>query len=236
MMTAPGFLRGAQIVTELARDTTFYEEANVSNSFTSAVRNIGPASATRRVYALIYGFVASTSTRTISTVTIGGVSAIILAQQNYFPNNPGAVIVCGIARADVPTGTTAAVAATFSGVLVNFACAVIALDRVNSGPAFDSATSTATSSAISTGAALDFSSGGYAMAIVGALAPDGSSPSCTWTNLTASADEIEDPPSGTTLAYSIAYQIGTPTSANNNITATYSNASGDKVLVAVSVR
>ncbi len=233
-MVNPGVFAG---VIELARDTTFYQEsASSKTSWTSDSRAIGPASATRRVYALVYGTVASTSTRTLSSATIGGVSATIHAQVDYFPVNPGPALVAAIISAAVPTGTTAAVAVTFSGAMQHFACAVIALDRLNSGTAFDTATGTATSSAVSTGGALDYSSGGYAMAIAASTASDGTAPACTWTNLTESADTIDDPASGLTRAYSIAYQIGTPTSSNNNITATYTDTNLDKILVAISVR
>lgn len=224
-------------VLEVARDTSFYTETGQNkSSWTSSARSIGTATATRRVYTLLCGKVTTTSTRTLSSATVGGNSATIHAQASYFPVNPGPSLVAAIVSAVVNSGTTAVTAATFSGNLTDFFCASIALDRLNSGTAFDTATGTATSSAVSTGAALDYSSGGYAMGIVFSTASDGTSPSCTWTGLTESADAFEDPVSGLSLAYSIAYQIGTPTSSNNNITATYTDTNLDKVLVAISVR
>lgn len=233
-MVNPGVFAG---VIELARDTALYREtASPKSSWTSDARSIGPASSTRRVYAPLFGFVTSNSSRTLSSATIGGVSAAIHAQTSYFPVNPGPVLVGAVVSAVVPTGTTAAVAATFSGVLIHFACGVIALDRLNSGTAFDTATASVTASAISTGGAVDYSSGGYAMGIVASTASDGTSPSCAWSGLTESLDEFEDPASGLTLAYSIGYLAGTPTTSGNTITATYTDTALDKVLVAISVR
>lgn len=152
-------------IEELARDTSFYRHESNLGTHTTDARNIGVASPTRRVFALMHG-VHSTQDRNITAVTIGGISATIHAQINAAQSS-GDANVCGIASAIVPTGNTAIVSATFQNIIGKFSCAVIALDKLLNSTPFDTLTADGNASNIVSGV-LDLASGGYAMAIMGA--------------------------------------------------------------------
>jgi hypothetical protein len=80
--------------------------APASSTHTLTDLAIGANSASRRV---IIGFFGANSTRTVSGVTIGGVTARIVAQATG-GNSTGCIAI-----AHVPTGTTATVVITWSG-------------------------------------------------------------------------------------------------------------------------
>ena len=102
--------------------------------FTFAAEAIGAAAADRRVHVLIG---ASGNVGTITTVTIGGISANITAQAQ-----DGAA-KAGIATALVPTGTTADVVVTLSDTQGRCHIGVFSSTGLSSNTPLDTGTSTA---------------------------------------------------------------------------------------------
>lgn len=217
-------------VTELARDTTRYSNTNNLNIYTSDARSIGAASATRKVYAL-FGFLSGT-VRTVSSVTIGGVSASV---EVSVTRTDGEQILAAIYSAIVPTGTTAVVEVTLSGSAKIFACSVIALDTIQVGTV-DSATASIDTGVASTGAALDLEDDGYGMAVGIGWNSSGNAIAATWTELTESADDdVSDGVDERVLGYSTAYEQPTADEAGATVTLDWTN-SGSKLIAAISVR
>ncbi|MGE0853859.1 MAG: hypothetical protein AB7O44_30325 [Hyphomicrobiaceae bacterium] len=157
---------------ELARDTSFYTATPNSSTPSSDARSIGAASPTRRVFALLAWWHGSNN-RTLSSATIGGVTATIHIQTTDSVRARVAII-----WADVPTGTTAVIACTFDGAVAFFAAAVIALDGLKSGTPVDS-----DQSSIFVSVNIDTDLGGYVMAI-SQSSHAGTATSASWTFLT----------------------------------------------------
>lgn len=105
-----GFL-GASLAPRIA---TYRDKDNITTTqsiFNFAGLAIGPAYADRRILVAITAR-GSTTTGVISSVTVGGIAAPVIAQLN---NTAGSnLALTAFAIADVPTGTTAAVVVTFS--------------------------------------------------------------------------------------------------------------------------
>lgn len=236
MMTRGGFLAGAgeaaAPVVELARNTTAFKSASDLTTYTSDARSIGSASATREVYALFSGFTGS-SGRTISSVTIGGVSAV----QRAFVRNGGLgnSTIAAIYSANVPTGSTAVVVVTFSGAMADFACACIALDGLNSTTPEDTATGTANLGTDTVSANIDLAGSGYTMAIACDGQAAGTLPTVTWTGLTETVDDPVDDTADT--AFSVAYSAPSSSSLNVAVSAQIATSTNsDKALAAITVR
>ncbi len=79
-------------------------------------KSLGAASATRRIVVAVYGVDGGGAGRTITAVTVQGISATRLVEQNDARGPLGLFI------ADVPTGTTGNIVTTFSGACVSGAC------------------------------------------------------------------------------------------------------------------
>lgn len=242
MMTAPGFIgasdNGPNIIS-LARDTVYYEDSTDAATFTSDARGIGTASATRRVYALIASS-SSVAGGTLTSVTIGGISATIDVQVDIGDVDFDNTLICAIASAVVPTGTTAVIVANFNMTLGGFAAGVIALDNVQNATAFDTATGNSGANTTVVNTQLDFASGGYVMAIsAGYNSPFSDlTGSCLWTSpLIETVDDSTGGSPLTLIDYSVAYLLDPSASANNTIQATWTDhASGHLALAAITVR
>lgn len=139
-----------------------------ATTYTFAGKSIGTASADRVVAVFIHG--RGGTARTVSTVTIAGVSATIVTATNVSSQQPAAW-----AYALVPSGTTGDVVVTFSGSLSR---AGIELYTITGGPitVVDSDT-TATSSALT----VDVATGG--VTLMGASRGAGTG-TVTWTGVT----------------------------------------------------
>ncbi len=144
--------------------------------YTFATQNIGVAAGDRYIVAAIIGRKSGAST-TISTVTIGGVSAAI----TQVTNAPANTNVAALAIAAVPTGTTASVVVTFGAAMVRAGLALYRLDNLASATPFHTQTSTAAPLA----GTLNIP---YGCAIgVGTTATTGS---CTWGGLGEDYDSV----------------------------------------------
>lgn len=177
LMTAPGIYkpRSAGPVA-LAYQTQVSNTADLS-SYSFASTAIGTASTDRIVVVGITVSAASSgATRSVSSVTIGGISATQLSHV------VGATwMTAAIYAAAVPTGTTATIAITMSGTCGRCACAVWAMTGGSITP-FDTATDTNASA--DPNASIDVPANGGAVAAAGSA----TSTTTTWTGLTERVD------------------------------------------------
>lgn len=147
-----------------------------TNSYTFASQNLGTADAGRYIIVSIISRKATTSA-TISSVTIGGVSATITKQVTNTASNTN---VAGIAIANVPTGATGDIVVTLSATMLRCAIGVYRATGLASVTAYDSDSSTATDPSVSLDVPIGFAVG------VGLSAVSGGSAS--WTGLTENFD------------------------------------------------
>lgn len=155
------------------------DAAHTTYTFTAAA--IGSAAADRCVVVGVGGV--NGSSRTISSVTIGGVSATSIAFVEG--SGGGAFVPSGLFAAVVPTGTTGDVVVTYSGAASRASIGVWAAYNV---VACTTPTDTVTSVANPQTGLIDISAGGIAIGyshVFGA-----GSPTFTWTNLTENFDEV----------------------------------------------
>jgi hypothetical protein len=133
---------------------------------------IGTASSTRRVIAYVVGDSSDLSSGTVSSATIGGVSATIDCQVTggTYTN------VSAIISATVPTGTTATIAVTFSQGIARAAVVAVAVDNLGSATPIDTLTDTAR---ILTGT-VDWQVDGF---VFGGSSNQNGSDSCSWSGL-----------------------------------------------------
>lgn len=107
-----------------------------NSSYSIASVGIGTAASDRYVVAAISGLTTA-GTRTISSCTIGGISATLVGRVNI-----SASCALELWIAAVPTGTTATVAPTWSGSMENCGVACWALTGLTSSTAVSTATDT----------------------------------------------------------------------------------------------
>lgn len=112
-----------------------YSSTTDQTVYTFSSCDIGTAQSTRNVVITITA--RSSSVRSISSVTIGGVTA---TQAAYISANSNATIAA-IYVASIPTGTTADVVVTFSGGMVRCLIGVYALYNLNSSSTVNYGTS-----------------------------------------------------------------------------------------------
>lgn len=217
---------GAVPVTVLVRDATGDNQSATSRTvWTFSTMSIGTASATRRVICLVSGR-SSTNSRTVSSATIGGISATIDIQTTA--SSSGSTVAAIIA-ATVPTGTTADVVVTFSGAMSEGDCYVTSLDNLVSVTPVDTAGVNQTSgNTITTGANVDWQAGGYVIAYTSNFTTGSTT---TWTGATEYFDET---PNGHML--SGAYGQPTSNATGQTITSDHTVNGSRQVLVVASYR
>lgn len=144
-------------------------------TYTFASQNLGAATATRYIIASITGRSDDGSARTISSVTINGVTATINDQQE----NSGSI--AGIACANVPTGTAGNVVVVWSGGMTDCAVSLHYFLDLDSATALSTGKSTADPGT----ATVVTQSGGIMVAVT---RDDDGSATATWTNATEDYD------------------------------------------------
>lgn len=145
-------------------------------TYTFSSQSLGTAAADR--YIVVGAATRQTGGLTLSSVTVGGVSATIVVQQN---NGDGTT---GLAIAAVPSGTTGDIVVTWSGASAR--CAIVFYRLTG----LDSATPTDTDSDTATDPSFTLTKA--AGPTIGITSVSSGSLSCSWTNLTENADsEIE---------------------------------------------
>jgi hypothetical protein len=159
--------------------TLSYTDSATSSSngptVTYSTRSLGTAAADRII---LVGVIGNDNSRTVSSVTVGGVSASITV--NTFTGASAAHCIY-IWQAAVPSGTTGNIVVTFSGTVSDSGIGVWALYNANS-----TATATATNSSNPLSTTINVPANG---ALVG-IARSGASSTFTWTNLTENYDTI----------------------------------------------
>lgn len=148
--------------------------ANAS-TYTFAAQNLGTASSDRYIIVSAAARKAGAST-TISSITIGGITATIVKQATNFITNTNVV---GLAIALVPAGATGDIVVTFGGTMVRCAIGVWLATNISSITPVDTDSSTAADPTC----ALNVTTGGFAIGASGPLAS-----TSTWTGLTERFD------------------------------------------------
>lgn len=205
-------------VVELLSDTT-----SVNATLTSTNHPIGAASADREVFVLITGMSGVASGRTLTGVTIGGITADIHVNAAV---SSGGSQIAAIASANVPTGTTATIVLTFSGGMEGVAMSVICLTKLSSRTPYHTNKSEQSASGTSTSTTIDKPRDGYTMAVFGAS--DGNT--STWSGLSETMDV--DAGAG---QHSVATQQPTTTAAAQAVSSTHSST-GRRALAVLSMR
>ena len=199
-----------------AKVLTFQTSANNATgltTYTFSAQAIGTAAADRRVIVTVAG--TGSNNTTITTVTVGGVTATEIIDAANSQNNMGVFIAL------VTTDTTADIVITFSNAKARCAIGVWSCTGLSSDTAVDSDSSTAEPGVIT----LTTVASGFAVS----MAADGSTGSLThtWTNLTEQFDATVS-----TRSYSGASDATAGTSLE--ITADRSGAGTQTVMVAAS--
>jgi len=180
-----------------------------NTTYTFSAVNIGTAASDRFVVATVHGHHASSIVMT--SATIGGVAATILAQ-NYATT---------IIMAYVPTGTTADVVVTFSGLEGRCSISIYSLTGRSLDYVVDAKTSQFTTAAGSVTIVPT-----HTDCVVVAASTFESSSSVTWTNATEAFDALSE--SGT--VHSSAY---VSTAVSSNLTVTCTGSANLATIVAV---
>lgn len=143
-----------------------YSDATNASSYTFTACDIGAVPAageTREVFVSIEWYQGGTASRTLSSVTIGGVSATL---ETAFNN--GVLQAMCVARAVVPTGTTGDVVVTFSNTV--FSCSIATyrvMNRASASAATDSGSATFSAVATAGVSGIDVNAGGFVLSVVG---------------------------------------------------------------------
>ena len=132
----------------------------------------GSPAATRTIIVAVAGRAGATN-RSISSVTVGGVTATEITQSS----NGGSIT--GIYRADVPAGASGSVVVTFSGTMVRAGIAAYRMEAGAAGAHAFTALNTSTAGTI------DVPAGGAALAV----AFTNTVARVTWSGLTEDTDE-----------------------------------------------
>ena len=148
-----------------------------ATTYTFAGQNLGSAASDRYIVVAVMSRKAGAST-SISSVTVGGVTATIVAQTSNTVSNTS---VTGIAIAAVPTGVTGDVVVTFGAATARCAIGLYRADNLLSATAHDTDNSTAADPTVN----LDIPSSGFAVA-TGVTGTGGTG--TTWTGLTEDYD------------------------------------------------
>jgi hypothetical protein len=162
----------AATITNVANATS---GSNLS-SYTFTV-NFGATGSNRHIVVGVYQSGSAGTTRTISSMTIGGIGATLITRSAV--NNGAASISgsCALFYASVPTGTSGNVVVTLNAAASNAAISVFAAYNLNTGVTFSN--SVVNSNTVGAGSATAKGVGvGFSVAWQG-------SPTFSWTGLTA---------------------------------------------------
>lgn len=186
-----GFLQGVGDATDLT-------------TYTFSSQNLGTADASRYIIVGVLSRRAA-GTPSISSLTIGGVSAAAVVAQT---NTASGSDIAALYIAAVPTGTTGDIVVTFDAAMLR--CAVVAYRAVGiaSATASDTDSSTATDPTCN----LDVPAGGFA---IGVACTGNAGASFTWTGLTENYDAVIEALNATSASDTfVAAQTGLAITAN----------------------
>jgi len=146
-------------------------------AYTFSSQAIGTALPTRKVVVAVGCMPSASAVRTVSTLTVGGISATLVKQVNQASGNYPAIEIW---QADVPTGTTADVIVTWNAGCIRCGIGVWAVYDAASA-ADDTGNSTASPLTNTLNIPANGVAIGYSMS--------GASATHSWTNLTEKFDE-----------------------------------------------
>ena len=147
--------------------------------FTFTTQSIGTAASNRKIVVSV-SMAAAGAGRSVSTLTVGGISATLLVADT----SSGGTEQTELWQADVPTGTTATIVVTWTG-------GSVARTGIGVWAVYNAASSASDTGNRDSGAAQDMTlnitipAGGVAISAAGS----GTSATYTWTNLTEDFDE-----------------------------------------------
>lgn len=196
--------------TDSAIDTT------TQTTYTFTSRAIG-AAATGRVI-VVAGMSINTANTTLSSATIGGVSATVIGNANANTSNWANTSLC---YAVVPTGTTATIALTYSGSNYRMQIAVYALNNLVS------ATPVASQTVVLNNTAMSLSPTTGVIGVGASSTLFSTNPTYTWTNLTKDLDTAGE---ATNERYSSASQYNA--GGISSVTANASSSSNSSAICA----
>lgn len=163
-------MAGAVAFLQTASDTT-----DVS-TYTFAAQNLGTAAADRCIIVAVHARDTGTGAKTISSVTVNGVAAVIAVQNQAASTNS---TIVGIAIAEVPTGTSGDIVVVFSEAMIRCSVAAFAATGID-----ETAHDTGLSDATDPTNDLDVPAEGIAVA----CASFGTAGTFSWTGLTERYD------------------------------------------------
>ncbi len=206
--------------------TITFTETGVSatdgTSFTFSGKSIGTAAANRKVAVAICGRKDTTGAYSVSTVTVGGISASQIVDN--FAEVGGIILGVALWQADVPTGTTADVVVTFSANTLD--CG-IGLFAVYGAAAAADATATSTANPCTT--TINVPANGVSMGVATTYTTN---PTYTWdAGLTERWDTGIDPP-GSGITFTGASDAFAALQTGMTVTVTPSSASGNRMALA----
>lgn len=172
---------GASVASLVFQATT---QQTSSTNYTFSSQAIGQATASR--YVIVAAHLYSNSARTISSLTVGGISATQVITQsvtNFFAYRASIYIVA------VPTGTTADIVVNTSGVCELMTISVWAAYDLNSATAVDSDSATSTGSTTFSIPSMSTSADGFAVASC-VYNRNGTGSAFAWTNATERSDTV----------------------------------------------
>lgn len=164
---------------------TFTDTATIltnTNAYTFSGKSFGTASSDRYIIVGIQGGINTTGGQTISSVTIGGVTATLVVQLQTSITNVSVRSALFIAA--VPTGTTGDVVVTWAGTMLHCGIGIFAVTGLQSS----TPTATATSGAQPGNVSINCARDGFIVANTGAYDATPGAGLSTWTNLTERYD------------------------------------------------
>lgn len=196
---------GSNAIEVITAASSISSSSTDQSSYSFTNQSFGAAETNRVVIAFCHGARQGTA-QTISSATIGGVSATILKQT---PSG-GTYTSTAIIGATVPTGTSGTVALTYSGSLFGCGISVMSLRNVQSLSAASSDSFSTTTSGTSINYDLTGSVGGIILAMGGTYSGDYTGTFSWATDLTESITEMIDDTwddGGTDVGFASAYSI-----------------------------
>lgn len=147
------------------------------DTYTFTNQNLGEVSPARYIIVAVYTRDTGVGAKTITSVTVGGVAATIVKQEQNADTNSN---ICGLAIALVPTGTTGDVVVVFSEVVIRAAISLYRATDIDPIP-IDSGSSTATVPTYD----IDVAAGGFVIGVGGSSAT-----SAVWVGITENIDTV----------------------------------------------
>jgi hypothetical protein len=217
----PMQLGGAALFTEFLGSTA---DISSNTTYTFAGEILGTAASSREIFVAV-SWKGGVAARTLSSATIGGISATIHVQDGV-SNGSSLSVGAAMISAVVPTGATGSIVCTFSGSGNNM-CAIGKFRALNRKTIVATAHTASTfgGSPATTSVNIDVGANGALMAAY--LESD--SGTVTWGNITKQYESDFSP----TGHYSGALSSGLSLQTNRNITTTQNTSGGSGAAIAI---